>query len=72
MSFFGTGHLLGMHLFVNKMLIAQKNFLINFTDVLSIVMVIVRYMTTQRQVAGQAGQYWGHFVFKKHMFLRAG
>ena len=43
MSFFGTGHPLGRHLFVNKMLIAQENFLINFTDVVSIIMAIVMF-----------------------------
>ena len=40
---FGTGHPLGRHLFVNKMLIAQESFQINFTDVLSIIMVIVMF-----------------------------
>ena len=40
---FGTGHPLGRHVLVNKMLITQENCLINFTDVLSIIMVIVMF-----------------------------
>ena len=71
---FGTGHPLDGHLFVNKMLIAQENFLINFTDELSIIMVIVMFKGVTLHDNTERGSWssWpvlGHPVFKNIRFL---
>ena len=58
---------------MNKMLIAQENFLINFIDVLSIIMVTVMFKGVTLHDNTERGSWsnWpvlGHFVFKNIRF----
>ena len=69
---FGIGHPLGRHMFVNKMLIAQENFLINFTDVSSIIMIIVIFKgdtlhDNRERLLVKLASTWS-FCLQKHFF----